>query len=61
MEHNLGTGDRLFRFTLGLLILSLGITFNSWWGLIALIPLLTAAVSWCPVYKALGFSTCKKD
>lgn len=59
MEHNLCTTERVIRYCLGLAIFALGITFNSWLGLIGLVPILTAAFSWCPAYKVLGFSTCK--
>jgi len=32
-----------------------------WLGLIGLIPLLTAAVKWCPLYTLFGIRTCPKE
>ena len=31
-----------------------------WWGFIGLLPLLTAAVRFCPAYLPLGLSTCPR-
>jgi hypothetical protein len=51
MKSNIGNVDRIIRIVIGLGIGALGIAFRSWWGLLALIPLATAAV---------GISTKKK-
>jgi len=59
MNRNLGKTDRVIRIVLGLVIVALGLLFESWWGLVGLIPLLTAAVRWCPAYRLLGLSTCE--
>jgi hypothetical protein len=61
MKCNVGRKERIFRTFLGLTILGAGIVFRSWWGTLGLIPLLTAAVGWCPVSRLLGVSTCKED
>jgi Protein of unknown function (DUF2892) len=29
------------------------------WGLLGLVPLITAIVGWCPPYAVFGISTCK--
>jgi hypothetical protein len=58
MTHNVGGVDRAIRAVLGLAILSAGIYFRSWWGLVGILPLFTAAVRWCPGYLPFGISTC---
>jgi hypothetical protein len=58
MKKNVGSVDRWIRVILGLGILALGFTFKSWWGLIGLLPLATAAISFCGLYALLGISTC---
>lgn len=60
MKKNMGTTDRTIRMILGVLVGAAGIYFNSWWGLIGLIPLLTAFIGWCPAYVPFGLSSCKK-
>jgi hypothetical protein len=58
MKKNVGTTDRIIRAVIGLVILALGIYYGSWWGLLGLIALGTAAVGWCALYQPFGFSTC---
>ena len=59
MELNVGSVDRWTRIVLGLAIGAAGFYFGSWFGLIALVPLVTAFVGWCPLYAVLGISTCR--
>ncbi len=59
MKKNMGKVDRIIRFIIGLIIIIWGIAAGSWWGLIGLLPLLTALVNWCPLYTLLGLSTKK--
>jgi type IV secretory pathway TrbD component len=54
---NIGNTDRIIRIVLGVAIAALGIVFQTWLGLIAVIPLATAAVSTCPLYLPFGIST----
>lgn len=61
MKSNVGNLDRVIRFSFGLMILALGLFFESWWGLIGLILLATAAAGWCPAYRLLGLSTEKSS
>ncbi len=57
---NVGMIDRGVRAVLGLLLLSLVfIGPQSLWGLVGLIPLGTAAVGFCPMYRPFGLSSCK--
>ncbi|MDZ7376401.1 MAG: DUF2892 domain-containing protein [candidate division KSB1 bacterium] len=59
MKKNVGSIDRVIRVILGLAIIGLGIGFKSWLGLIGLVPMLTAIIGWCPLYRPFGISTCK--
>ncbi|HSD88109.1 MAG TPA: DUF2892 domain-containing protein [Kofleriaceae bacterium] len=57
--HNESTLDRVLRIALGLAVLSLlFIGPKSAWGLLGIIPLATGIVGYCPLYAALGLSTC---
>ncbi len=60
MKKNVGTVDRIIRIVLAVVIAALGIYFKSWWGLLAVVPLATALIGWCPLYVPFGISTCKK-
>ena len=58
MQTNVGNIDRIVRAVIGLALIAL-----TWagtigaWGWIGVVPLLTAALGFCPVYTMLGFST----
>jgi len=59
MTKNIGKIDRLIRFVVGLVILSLVFMGpQTMWGLLGLIPLGTALIGWCPPYAMLGINTC---
>ncbi|NQU54236.1 MAG: DUF2892 domain-containing protein [Bacteroidetes bacterium] len=60
MKFNVGTIDRLMRIVLGLIIAILGVWLESWWGLVALVPLATGLIKWCPLYVPFKFSTREK-
>lgn len=59
MNANIGNTDRALRIIAGLIIAAVGIYFQSWWGLAALVPIGTAFIRWCPLYAPFGISTCK--
>lgn len=61
MKGNVGTIDRLLRIVVGLLIAILGVVFNSWLGVIGLIPMATGLFQFCPAYFPFKFSTVKKE
>jgi hypothetical protein len=61
MKCNVGTVDRLLRIILGLVIAILGVVFNSWWGLVGLVPLLTGLFKFCPLYLPMKMTTVKKE
>lgn len=58
MKCNVGKTDRVIRVFVGLVLIALGVYFNSWWGAIGVVPLATAAIGWCPLYLPFGLSTC---
>ncbi|MDF0534336.1 DUF2892 domain-containing protein [Shewanella yunxiaonensis] len=60
MQCNVGTTDKVIRAIIGLAIMAAGYYYQSWWGIIGIIPLLTAVFGWCPLYVPLGISSCKK-
>ena len=60
MEINIGSTERLLRIIAGVVIIGLGLYFQSWWGVIGLVPLLTGLFCFCPLYKMLGMNTCKR-
>lgn len=61
MTRNIGNLDRLLRASVGITALSLVFVGpQSWWGLLGLVPLATAAIGWCPPYSAFGINTCAR-
>jgi hypothetical protein len=58
MNSNVGSIDRAVRLIAGIVVIALGIYFQSWWGAIGLIPLATAFMRWCPAYSLFGISSC---
>ncbi len=61
MEKNVGGIDKIIRIVLGAAIIIAGIVFNSWWGLVGLIPLATGFLGRCGLYCPLSINTCKID
>ncbi len=61
MKCNVGKTDRAIRIIIGLVIILAGIFYGSWWGLIGLLPLISAILRFCPAYVPLGISTCKEE
>jgi len=60
MTCNVGKTDKIIRVIIGLVIAALGFYFKSWWGLLAIIPLLTAAIGFCGLYVPFKISTIGK-
>ncbi len=59
MKLNVGSTDRVIRIVVGVAICAAGWYSHSWWGVIGLVPIVTAAIGWCPAYLPLGLSTKK--
>lgn len=62
MTKNVGSIDRVLRLISGLVLL--GLYFfgpQTTWGLLGVVPIFTALISWCPVYVPFKISTLKKN
>ncbi|MDD5311487.1 MAG: DUF2892 domain-containing protein [Dehalococcoidia bacterium] len=68
MQKNEGTADRIIRIILGIVLIGLGVYFQSSWGTVAmivlivvgLIALITGIIGYCGLYSLLKISTLKK-
>jgi hypothetical protein len=61
MKKNVGGFDKTARIVIGSLIIVAGLVFQSWWGVIGFIPLITGLSSTCPAYLPFGISTNKSE
>jgi hypothetical protein len=61
MKPNMGNIDRIIRIILGLAIIVIGVIYQSWWGALGVIPILTAVVRWCPAYVPFKINTGIKE
>ena len=60
MTTNIGSIDRVLRILIGLGLISLVFVGpQTPWCWIAVVPLATALIGWCPAYSLLGIKTCK--
>jgi len=58
-NRNIGTADRVLRLAIGVVLIALVfIGPKTPWGWIGLVPLITALITWCPLYQLLGLRTC---
>ncbi|HMN49008.1 MAG TPA: DUF2892 domain-containing protein [Ignavibacteriaceae bacterium] len=57
MKPNVGSADKVIRIILGIVIIALGFIYQSWWGLVGIVPLLTGVFNFCPAYSLIGVST----
>jgi hypothetical protein len=57
MQSNIGTTDRVIRLIVGIVIILAGIYFNTWWGAIGLLPIVTGLIRYCPLYVPLKINT----
>ena len=61
MGKNIGNLDKAIRVLVGLVLLALVFVGpQSVWGWVGLPVILIALFGWCPLYKILGVSTCKR-
>ena len=60
MIKNVGKPDKIARIIIGLIIIVLGFVYESYWGLVGLVPLLTAGMNFCPLYAPFRINTNKK-
>ena len=57
MKKNVGSTDRTIRVVLGVVILTVGLFAESWWGLLGLVPIASGMLGWCPFYVPFHFTT----
>lgn len=57
MKANVGSFDGGARFILGCAILFFSVNGLGWWALLGLLPIVSAACSFCPLYKLLHVDT----
>ena len=62
MKKNIGKTDKIIRIVLGVAIIAYGVMEQSLLGAIGIIPIVTALISWCPLYCPLNIkTTCEND
>ena len=66
MVCNIGTTERIVRVGIGLALIAWaiwGLSGTVQWivGILGLVPLVTGAVRFCPLWSLLGINTCKAD
>ena len=67
MQKNIGVVDRVLRIIVGLALIAyaipLGFPHTGWnaVGWIGIVPLATALVGSCPLYRIVGISTCPRN
>jgi hypothetical protein len=61
MTANVGGIDRIVRSAAGIGLIAWALTGGPVWAWIGVVPLLTAAIGWCPAYLPFGISTCRKQ
>jgi hypothetical protein len=59
MKKNIGKIDKAIRISAGIVIGGLGVFYQSWWGLIGIVPMLTGLLGWCPAYCPFKIKTNK--
>jgi hypothetical protein len=57
MKTNVGSYDAGIRFVLGCVVLFLTVHGLGWWGLLGLIPIMSAACAFCPFYWVARIDT----
>ena len=60
MKVNVGSTERTIRIIAGVIIIALGVYYQSLWGVIGLVPLMTGLFRFCPLYTILGINSCKR-
>ncbi len=61
MKSNIGSFDVAVRFVLGCLIGMWGVQQETWWGLVGLVPVITALLGYCPLYTLFHIDTTSTD
>lgn len=59
MKLNVGGIDRILRIVVGLALVAWAVLGGPVWAWIGIVPLVTGAIGFCPIYPILGMSTKK--
>jgi hypothetical protein len=59
MKTNVGRIDKVLRIVAGLALIAWALMGGPLWAWIGVVPLATGLFNFCPLYAALGISTCK--
>jgi Inner membrane protein YgaP-like, transmembrane domain len=60
MNRNVGTIDRALRVAVGVVLIALVFVGpQTPFGWIGLVPLITALIGWCPLYRLVGLNSCR--
>jgi uncharacterized membrane protein len=58
MKRNMGKSDKVVQLVVAAGVIAAGVVFQSWWGVVGAVPILTALMGRCPPYALLGINTC---
>ena len=62
MKANIGVIDKWLRIVVGVALIALALFgVIGWWGYIGIVPLATAVINFCPVYRVIGIDTIGAD
>ncbi|MDI1253019.1 DUF2892 domain-containing protein [Thermomonas sp.] len=60
MKANIGKIDKWIRIVLGVALIAWAATGGPMWAWIGVIPLATALINFCPLYRLVGINTCAR-
>jgi len=61
MKTNVGSYDSAARFVVGSLVCMWGLHYETWWGLVGLLPVITGIAGFCPLYTLFHINTTFTD
>lgn len=61
MKKNVGYWDSIIRTIVGAAIVSIGMFYDNYWGLLGLILVFSGVVSFCPIYRIFKIATVQTD
>lgn len=61
MKKNIGKVDKIARILFGSTIIVIGASMNSVYGILGIVPIITAQVGVCPLYALMHISTKTKQ
>jgi len=60
MKTNVGGIDRVGRLVVGVGLVAWAVMGGPVWAWIGVVPILTGALGWCPLYLPFGINTCRR-